>query len=269
MVCYEIIKTKLVRGRHSRKLCEIKRSKRILEAISWESGTLDNPVKHVVTILPNNVEVYFLKPGKEVANVRRPNPYDMTPLVGRDGYRLKFEDIWSYLSKIALVDFNSFKAVLTLIYRNAYMLDHVEKNGGIIRYEPNKDIMGCINSINDQINNALGSVEPFGLLEFLHFLDILGWNEDMKYHVENSQPTFSGKYSFNTGRINTLLTCIRVPYQASVFVTHCLEKANNKTSINFSMLYTIMQQFAKSRGTCTPTQRQLIEWLSPYIIKGP
>lgn len=262
MTFQEVLKTKL-QGAGSRKICELKRKKRILEAMAWEGGTLDNPIKHLVTMLPNNIEVYFLKPGKEVANVKRPNPYDMTPVVGNPEYRLKFEEIWSYLSKISVINFDSFKAVLTLIYRNAYLLDHVEKKGGIIRYEPGEDILRCINSINDEI----GSLGPFGLLGLLHFLDILGWNEDMKYHIEHNKPTFRGKYSYKTGRINTLLTCIRVPYQASVFVIHCLEKANSKQDIDFSLLYTIMQQFAKSRGTCTPTQQQLLEWLSPYITK--
>jgi hypothetical protein len=98
-----------------------------------------------------------------------------------------------------------------------------------------------------------------------HFLDILGWNEDVKYHIENDRPTFTGKYPYKVGRINTLLTCIRVPYQGSVFVRHCLEKFDSKRDIDFSLLYTIMQQFAKSRETCTPTQQQLIKWLSPYI----
>jgi len=260
MAYRDVLKTKL-QGSSSRGACEIKRRKRILEAMAWESGTLDNPRKHLITTLPNNIDVYFLKPGKEVANVKRPNPYDMTPVVGSPEHRLKFEDIWSYLSKISVVNFDSFKAVLTLVYRNAYLIDHVEKQEGIIRYEPNEDIIRCINSIDKEI----GGLEPFGLIGLLHFLDILGWNEDVKYHIEKDRPTFTGKYSYKTGRINTLLTCIRVPYQGSIFVKHCLEKFDNKRDINFSLLYTIMQQFAKSRGTCTPTHQQLVEWLSPYI----
>jgi hypothetical protein len=261
MIYQDILKTRL-QGKGSRKACEIKRIKRINEAMALESGTLENPRKHVITTLPNNIEVYFLKPGKEVANVKRPNPYDMTPVVGSPDIKLKFEDIWSYLSKISLINFDSFKVVLTLIYRNAYLIDHVEKEEGIIRYQPNDAITKCIYHINKEISNIL----PFGLMGLLHFLDLLGWNEDLKYHIENNRPTFSGKYSYNTGRINTLLTCIRVPYQASLFVNHCLKKAENRRDIDFSLLFTIMQQFAKSRGTCTPTQKQLRDWLSPYIF---
>jgi len=255
------LKTKL-QGSTTRASWEDKRTKQIQEALSWEGGTEEKPKKHLVTILSNGIEVFFLKPGKE-AKRERPNPHDMLPVVGSPDLRLKFEDIWSYLSRISVADSESFKIVLTLIYRNAYFVDHVEKQGGKIRYEPNQEITKCI----EQITKDIGDFSPLGLIGLLDFLDILGWNEDVKYHVEDNRPTFSGKYNLKVGRINTLLTCIRVPYQASLFVAHCISKANDKKNIDFSLLYTIMQQFAKSRGTCTPTQQQLLEWLSPYLVE--
>jgi len=257
-----VLKTKL-QGSNTRSIWGEKREKRIREALNWESGTEDKPRKHIVTELSNGIEVYFLKPGKEVFNQKRPNPHDMFPVVGNPDIKLRFDDIWTYLSKISVINFENFKAVLTLIYRNAYFVDHVEKQYGIVRYEPSEEIIKCI----DEIENNTGKVSPFGLMGLLSFLDILGWNEDMKYHVESNRPTFSGKYGFNVGRINTLLTCIRVPYQASDFVTHCIDSSNDRENIDFSRLYTIMQQFAKSRGTCTPTQQQLKEWLSPYVVE--
>ncbi len=248
-------------GPRTHGLWQTKREKRILEALTWESGTQDNPRKHLVTKLYNGTEVYFLKPGKEVFNKKRPNPNDMLPVVGSPDIALKFDDVWGYLSKISVVDFDQFKAVLTLVYRIAYFIDHVEDRDGIIRYKPNGEVMRLIETID--IEAGIGF--PFRLIGLLHFLDILGWNEDMKYHVEQGRPTFSGNYDVRVGRINTLLTCIRVPYQASLFVTHCIDNSAEKKNIDFSLLYGIMQQFAKSRGTCTPTQQQLKEWLSPYI----
>jgi len=161
-----------------------------------------------------------------------------------------------------VVDFEAFKALLAIVYRNAYMIDHVEKIPGIVRYEPSPRIVQMI----DEIEREVGQIGPSGLLGLLHFLDILGWNEDVKYHIEGNSPTFSRKYDYKTGRLNTLTTCIRVPYQAASFVNHCLEKAGSKSEIEFNRLFTIMQQFAKSRGTCIPTNAQLVEWLSPYII---
>lgn len=251
-----------IQGAGTRSLIELKRQKMMQEALSWSKGTFEKPHKHVITKLPNDIEVYFLKPGKETNNVARPNPHDMTPVVGSPKHKLRFDEVWTFLSKISLVDFESFKAVLTIVYRNAYLLDHVETQPSIIRYRPNESIYNFIVGVDKKARG----VSPFGLMGLLHFLNILGWNEDVKYHVENDKPTFSGHYDFKVGRINTLLTCIRVPYQASVFVKDCMEASESKKEVVFMNLYTIMQQFAKSRGTCTPTQEQLRKWLSPYII---
>lgn len=266
MICQDVLKTK-VQSKRSRpltlKICEDKRRKRINEAINWEKGTINNPSKHVITKLANGMLVYFLKPGKEANNVRRPNPHDMTPVVGSPNIRLKFDDIWSSLSRISMIDLDVFKAVLTLIYRNAYLIDYVEVEDGIIRYQPNDDVLDCI----EKMENKIGDIAPFGLIGLLHFLDILGWNEDVKYHTEKDRPTFSGRYGWKVGRINTLLTCIRVPYQAALFVKHVIDKVDTKKEIDFQLLFTIMQQFANSRGTCTPTQNNLTTWLAPYILK--
>lgn len=245
----------------TKSILESKRRKMIQEALNWSKGTLEDPHKHPITELPNSIEVFFLKPGKEVNNVKRPNPHDMTPVVGNYSYRLRFDEVWTYLSKISLFDFESFKATLTIIYRNAYLLDHVEISPGIIRYTPSQKIKNFLLDVDKKTNG----ISPFGLMGLLHFLDILGWNEDVKYHVENDRPTFSGQYKFSVGRINTLLTCIRVPYQASFFVKTCMD-SKSKQDIDFMNLYTIMQQFAKSRGTCTPTREKLRDWLSPYLI---
>lgn len=160
----------------------------IAEALSWGGGTLDNPRKYLIAKLPNGQTAYFLKPGKEVAK-QRPNPHDMTPVVGRPEHRLRFDEIWAYLSKTAIINPEIFKAVLTLIYRDAFLLDHM-RVGNSVRYQPNKEIVKSIRDMDQEI----GSVLPFGLMGLLHFLDLLGWNEDVKYHTENDEPTFKGKY---------------------------------------------------------------------------
>ena len=257
----DILSTRL-QGAATRRFWAPMREKRIVEALGWSTGTHDRPVKHLVATLPKGVEVYFLKPGKEKDQDRdKPNPHDMTPFVGNSQVKLQFNDIWSGLAKISLLNFESFKIVLTLIYRNAYFLDHVEKNLGIIRYEPHKQILKVI----EQINNEVGGVLPMELLPFLNYLDILGWNEDVKYNVQNNEPNLLGLRR-NTGRINTLLSCIRPPYQAAAFVTYVLRRANAVKSIDFSQLFPIMQQFSNSRGVCPATQGQVKEWLQPYVI---
>lgn len=259
----EILTTRLFKGRQARQRLQNEREKRIREAIGWEAGlSLENQKKYVVNVLPNALEVYFLKPGKEVFR-DKPNIHDMTPKVNISYENAKFDDIWVNLSKISIINFDLFKMVMVLIYRNAYHIDHKEIEGKI-RYSPDERVLSCIEQIDEEIDGAL---PEGGLLGLLNFLDILGWNEDVKYHTENNAPTFSGKHEFKTGRINTLLTCIRVPFQMSLFIKNIVDNANNLNNMNFRLGYEIMQQFAKSRGTCTPTNGQLVEWLSPYIVE--
>lgn len=234
----------------------------IREAIAWGKGTLDRPIRHEVNKLTDGTSVYFLKPGKETANVARPNPHDMTPMLGNSNEVLRFDQIWTQLSKISVIDFEAFKMVLTLIYRDAYLMDHTVVNG-VVRYSPRGQVLDCIRRLDGKV----GRVLPNGVEGMLFFLDILGWNEDVKYHTENDLPTFDGDYGSNVGRVNTLLTCIRVPYQTSLFVKDILDHSQDKLHIDFGHIYEVMQQFAKSRGTSTPTNAQLLEWLSPYLIE--
>jgi hypothetical protein len=233
----------------------------IKEALSWPSGTRDSQNRVSVDILPDGTEFLFLKPGKEVFNDKRPNPNDMTPQIGIERERYNFEDIWNYLAKISMVDFDAFKAVLTLVYRNAYLVDHVREGNGV-RYRPSRDILSCI----DELASTVGHVLPNGLLGMMHFLNILGWNEDMKYQTESNFLLFNPNHKTDIGRINTLLSCIRVPYQAAQFAIHVLDNRDKLVDIDFGIMLSSMQQFSRSRGTCTPSKPQLVEWLSPYIV---
>ncbi len=254
-----------IQGRSSKNFVLLKRKNRILEALSWSKGALEQPHKHVVTVLPTGTEVYFLKPGKEAdPKRRRTNPHDMTPFVGNKDRRLKFDEIWADILRISATDFEGFKAFLTLVYRNAYMIDHVEVKPCIMRYQPVEPIVRIVERLEQLSRPGL----PFGLMGLLNFLDVLGWNEDVKYHVESNRPEFKGKYTFDVGRINTLLTCIRVPYQTAEFIKNSRDAFQNKQEVDYLHICTVMQQFTTSRGTCTPTKRQLSSWLSPFITEA-
>ncbi len=204
--CKNILKTKLQTGRSglerkNKLLLKERRIKRLNEAISFSSGTQENPDKHIINVLPNNIEVYFLKPGKEVFRPLNPNLYDMTPIVSGSGL-LSFKEIFDIILKVSLVNKGQFKKLLVLIYRLAYMLDFREIKGKL-RYMSNDDndeILNCIENIEKDCKDCFGSS---GLLGFLNFLDILGWNEDNKYHIVNGKADFNNKNRFNIGRINT------------------------------------------------------------------
>lgn len=257
----EILKTKLQKG--NPKGLNEKRIKRIEEAFNWKTGlSLEKPQKHVIAELPNEMVVYFLKPGKEVFRDKKPNPNDMKPCVGYGEKSYGFNDMWKQLSKISVYNFEIFRAVLTLIYRNAFMLDHVEHKGNI-RYKPSKEISECIKRMGQSIDYLL----DYGLFGLLHFMDILAWNEDVKYHVEDGKPTFKGKYTWRTGRLNTLLTCITIPYNTCLFVKDILEHSSERMDINWSLVYDTMQLLLWARGVCPPKPAELIKWLFPYIIE--
>ena len=133
-----------------------------------------------------------------------------------------FQAIWVRMSRMAIVDFQMFKLLLLLVFRSAYHLDHVEIEGRV-RYQPNQQILEFIDVMDDIFGEAS---PPGGLLAFLNFLDLLGWNEDVKYHTTDGEPEFSNTKKFDTGRINTFRTCINVTYQTHFFVKDVVEKQN-------------------------------------------
>jgi len=255
-----MIETLIVKG-HPNSLKE-QRINRIKEALSFEKGTKDKPIKHTISVLNNNVEVCFYKPGKEALRENNVKINDMLPIVNNGKFEsFSFEDIWCYLLKISIVKTNEFKQVLTFIYRLAYHIDHKEINKKI-RYNPNDVTMNFISDLNDKIRKDYVDYE---LYEFLHFLDLLGWNEDIKYHTTGTECIFDTS-NYKKGRLNTLLSCIAVPYLISDFLKDTLNRLNNLKDINYRKVLTAMQRLAKTRGICVPTQTELLSWLNPYLI---
>jgi hypothetical protein len=45
--------------------------------------------------------------------------------------------------------------------------------------------------------------KEIGLLEYLYFIDLIGWNEDVKYHIVGGKPDFK-KRDKKAGRVNTI-----------------------------------------------------------------
>ena len=156
------------------------RISRIQEALNFERGNREYPIKHVISTIDRDVEVFFLKPGKEAFREINIRPNDMTPQVSDLFTGFSFEDIWKYLLKISIVRNSEFKQILKLIYRLAYHIDHLEIDNKI-RYCPQDALLTYIENINNSIRTVYND---YRLKEFLHFLDLLGWNEDVKYHTQ-------------------------------------------------------------------------------------
>ncbi|MFC1513465.1 hypothetical protein ACFL5P_00475 [candidate division KSB1 bacterium] len=236
---------------------------RIKEAIQWDKGSPDNPIKHVVDTLENNIPVYFAKPGKEAIVENSTNPNDMYPNVGSSEQRMTFQDIWGVLARLSVFNFEIFKIVMVLIYRNCWLIDHKIIGTTKVRYKPKNDVLQLIKQIDTRIEGLL----PFqGLLGFLSFLDILGWNEDVKYFTKK-QLDFNNSQKSRIGRINNFLSTITVPFLLHSFLLDVSNNTLNPEKINHEIITDVLQRLVKSRGICPVKQKELQEWLSPYIYK--
>ncbi|MCK4913675.1 MAG: hypothetical protein KAS69_03635 [Planctomycetes bacterium] len=262
-----VIKTKIFRSNND--FIE-RRSARIAEAISFDSGTIAKPKKILISTLSNQKESYFFKPGKETQR-KKPNVYDMFPNVGSssksetDGFT--FEIIWEYLIKISILNQITFKKILVILYRNCFLIDHQEIEEGKFRYLPSNNLLDYIAKIEFGLKDGFldkFKTEEIGLLEFLHFVDLLGWNEDVKYHIVEGKPNFK-KYGKKVGRVNTILSVISAPLMISNFILDIIHKTEKKGIIDVKLITSTIQMFAKSRGICVLSHTTLQEYLNPYL----
>lgn len=269
MTEHDIIRTKIFRINAN---FTNQRSVRIAEAIAFESGTIENPIKTVISVLPSGKEAYFLKPGKETLRAT-PNIHDMFPNVGKnnqsetDGYT--FEIMWEYLIKISIINQITFKKILVLLYRLCSLLDHQEVETGKLRYSPSKDLSDYIGKIDFSLRDGFKDkfkTEEIGLWEYLYFIDLIGWNEDVKYHVKDSIPNFK-TVNKRKGRVNTILTIICAPLMISNFIQDIIQKTKNYGIIDVKLITSTIQKFTKSRGICVLSNRDLLEYLQPYLVK--
>jgi len=252
-----------LRNKSENLILKEKRVQRICEAISWEGGeSLEMAISHTVNKLPTGESVYFLKPGKEAVRPNEPNKHDMTPMVGKEYPIATFDDVDICLSKIFIRDETLFKFILVIIYRNAYMMDHQLNDGGC-RYYPDNDVLDCIDAIQTRIDD----ITPYGgLFGLLNFIDLLGWNEDVKYHTDENGLNFNKK-PYRVGRLNTLLSVINVPYNVCYYTKSVIERADKPHTIEFEPIYAIMQQLSRQRGVCPASDNDIIQWLEPYVYR--
>lgn len=248
------------------------REQRMKEALTFKKGTAKKPLKHVVSVLPNGKESYFLKPGKE-AQRQKPNIHDMFPNVGQgktsETNNYTFEVIWEHLVEISIINQILFKKVLVLLYRLCFFIDHQTTTSGDIRYLPSPELMEHIEKIDFAVQSGFADKfkkQKIGLLEFLHLIDLLGWNEDVKYHVKNGKPDFNERPK-NAGRPNTIISVISVPLMINDFLSNIIENVNYIEKINVRLILSTMQQLSKSRGICVLSHTKLQQYLSPYLIK--
>jgi len=243
----------------------------ITEAITFPTGTFDEPVKTVINRIAH-IEAAFLKPGKEARRVK-PNIYDMYPMVvynERDvTEKFSFEALWEYLLKIFLIHKGTFVKALVLLYRLCFFYDHCCKNGKW-RYSPSPQICELIDDLDnlvlrDGFFDKFKEAEPLTLKQLLIFADLLSWNEDVKYHAPKGEPYFKNYTESKTGRTNTLISIISAPLLISEFIDDIADKTKSGGTINVKLITTVIQKFTRGRGLCVLSDNELQKALAPYL----
>ena len=238
-----------------------KRKARITEALSINFTDPQKPVKYIIDLLPDGTEVYFMKPGKEYFR-ETPNLNDMLPCVGDLFTRFSFADIWELLCKLRnTIEFENYKKLSTILYRVAYLLDF-DYIDGKVRFNPSQELLDEINMIQKDVDSKGITLN---ILAFIHFMDILGWNDEMKTHANNDGLNYI-KRKPRMGRINTILSCISIPLIFQEFVEEVIKNKDDKSKIDFTVIINVAQTFARSRGVCPLSNKELIKLLSPYLI---
>lgn len=150
-----------------------------------------------------NYSVGLGKPGKEVfsenikyqSGEKSNNPNDMTPRIFLNGnlvsYDGSFEAIFKEFVRLHQSE-EALQILGSLLYRNAFLLDHIKINGSW-RYQPPLD---AINKIKETCDNFLG----LPIEVFLFYLELIASNEDTKYK------TLGYDIDKGFGRRNNLLT---------------------------------------------------------------
>jgi hypothetical protein len=159
------------------------------------------------------------------------------------------------------------RALATLFYRIAFMVDHTESEqttflareiqdgqvrvgppineevGHLMQYRPPRLVV-------DAISSLVPNWGQMSLEAFLHYNELLGWNEDCKYFFRETVEKKSGKWIGKTGRPNTLLTYVRI----IGFILGDVEAS------------ALLGGFSRGRGVSPATDREVIKICAPFVI---
>ncbi len=201
-------------------------------------GDLEKQV--LIKTTPAGEDIYIQLPGKESVETEKrvksgtTRPWDFRPKVYKKGQSepmadVSFGDIWAALfNALENLEFeDDIRALATIIYRLAYMLDHkhlenfettvrdisfadgiptiqpsrVEETGSLFVYEISPRVL-------TRLSTVIPNIGELSLEAFLIYNDLLALNEDCKYSYRANQRGIS--WNPRVGRINNLLTHMRV-----------------------------------------------------------
>lgn len=140
---------------------------------------------------------YYLNTIKYNDGHKGNNPNDMYPVIWVDDVKKEFDGsfkgIYNFFKWVSENDKKSLEYIGYLCYRNAYLFDH-DKNHV---YNPPKEII-------NYLYNHLPLYNDISVECFLHYLEMISWNEDVKYS------TLGYDISKGYGRRNNLLTYVHI-----------------------------------------------------------
>jgi hypothetical protein len=245
-----------------------------LDISGLASGQRERQIQIALTEAQESLYVRY--PGKESIQTRRrsnPNPRDFRPRLERsDGSSspdLSFEALWDPLfnnleplsSKLEPERAKEPELVLALgvlFYRMAFMLDHHLEERRTFRVKTIEH--GQVAAISEvrlepfwtykpprDLISTIGRIVPdwggMSLEAFLHYHDILAWNEDCKYYLKKAQ------LERGTGRVNTLLTHVHV----IGFIMGAVKPS------------ALLSGFARQRGVSPAGEDEVIQICSNFI----
>lgn len=159
-----------------------KRKLRIDKAILWSTGTQFKRHRHIIW---SNKEyaISLNKPGKEAekAYTGKENKNDMSPTIIKNGIDMEkkasFTHVIESFESVSKNNTYALELVGCLLFRNAFLLDHeyIKSNGNTtLRYVPNK-------RVTEKISEEIPLIYGIPVETYIHYLDSIAWNEDVKY----------------------------------------------------------------------------------------
>jgi len=185
-----------------------RRVEMLKEAIGWPKGVSQEERKITKIYKAGNFVVAVGKPGKEAAldfkrkhyitGATTNNRNDMNPFIMEKGVKLgndlTFSELFENIEHLMRADTFGLEVLGMLIFRMAFMLDHLQDKEKRWRYIIPDKSLAILKKRLPKIGNVPADA-------FLYFLDVLALNEDVKMHTLGHE---NAKYDY--GRINTLLT---------------------------------------------------------------
>ena len=121
------------------------------------------------------------------------NPNDMHPTVWADGVEKEFDGsfdhVFTFFQYVSRIDTAALEVLGCLMFRNAFLLDH----NADLQYCPPQEAI-------DYLNKVIPVYEGISVEAYLHYLEMIAWNEDVKYS------TLGYDVHAGTGRENNMLT---------------------------------------------------------------